>query len=84
MPVAPLRQPMEDAMRDSMKLEPQCSFDFAQLGIERLAYVKRILVDGMPAYVIHAADGTELMQVAGQADAIALAVEHDLEPVSVH
>jgi hypothetical protein len=75
---------MEDAMRDMTNLDRHCSLDFGQFGIERLAYVKCVMIDGVPVYVVHAADGTELMQVEGRADAFALAVEHDLEPVSVH
>ncbi|MBX5471260.1 MAG: hypothetical protein IRZ23_02230, partial [Acetobacteraceae bacterium] len=30
---------------------------FAQLGVEHVAYVREISVNGMPAYAIHAADG---------------------------
>ena len=58
--------------------------EFAQLGIEKLAYVKRVFVDGTPAYAIHAADGTELVQAVEPEAALALAREHELELVRVH
>jgi hypothetical protein len=70
-------------MQSSIKPET-ASQDFAQLGIETMAYVKRVASRGASAYVIYAADGTEIVQVDGRADALELLREHDLQPVSVH
>ena len=58
--------------------------DLATLAIEELAYVKPVVVDGEPAYAIHAADGTRLA-VAGDREIAMVAVRlHELYPVSVH
>ena len=66
--------------------KPPCRspLEFARLGMDTLAYVKRVVVDGAPAYALHAADGTELMQAGEAAAALALARRRDLEAVSVH
>ena len=62
-------------------MEPQA---FAQLGVQGVAYVKPVVVDGIDAWAIHAADGTQI-GVAGDRDqAFAAVKQNDLEPVSVH
>ena len=58
--------------------------DFAALGLEHVAYVKPILVEGAQAFAVHAADGTEIAVLASREVAIATVQQHDLEPVSVH
>ena len=63
------------------QLSPQ---DFAAFGVDLVAYVKPVVVDGAPGYAIHAADGTELTVVAGRAAAFAAVRRHEMEPVSVH
>ncbi len=63
------------------QLSPQA---FAALGIEALAYVRRVDRDGQPGFAIHAADGTVLTVVADRAIAFATVRQHDLEPMSVH
>ena len=60
------------------------SKDFAAYGVDLVAYVKPIVVDGAPSYAIHAADGTQLTVVAGRAAAFATVRRHEMEPVSVH
>ena len=54
------------------------------LGVQDLAYVKRVVVDGKPGYAIHAADGTEIAVLPDRDIAFATLRQHDLEPVSVH
>ena len=57
----------------------------AHLGMEHLAYVKRVtLEDGQTAYAIHAADGQEMAVMANREVAFATVRQNDLEPVSVH
>ena len=58
--------------------------DFRILGLEHLAYVKRVTVDGQAAFAVHAADGTEIAVMAERAVAEAAVRQHDLEPLSVH
>ena len=58
--------------------------ELATLGMEDMAYVKPIVVDGTSAYAVHAADGTQIAVIADRDLAFAAVRQHDLEPVSVH
>ncbi len=56
----------------------------AQLGLQQIAYVKPVVVNGSAAYAIHAADGTP-MAIAGELDvALAAIVQHEMVPAQVH
>jgi hypothetical protein len=58
--------------------------DLARLGVSQVAYVKPVLVNGAPAFAIHAADGTP-MAVTGDRDvAFAAIVQHEMLPTLVH
>ena len=56
----------------------------AALGLEHLAYIKDVLVEGEVQYAIHGADGRVLGITAVRDVAFAAARQNDLEPVSVH
>lgn len=71
-------------MHSPIKPEASAAQAFAQLGIETVAYVKRVARRGESMYVIYAADGTEIVQCDARAAALELLREHDLEPVNVH
>ena len=58
--------------------------DFAMLGLEDVAYVKSVVIDGGTAYAIHAADGTQIAVADQREMAIAAARQQHLEPLSVH
>jgi hypothetical protein len=58
--------------------------ELAFLGIQDIAYIKRVDVDGTAAYAIHAADGTQIAVLADRSVAFATVRQHDLEPLSVH
>lgn len=58
--------------------------DFATLGVEDVAFVKPVQTDGVTAYSIHAADGTEIGLISDRNVAYAAVRQHDLEPLSVH
>ncbi|MEE8516664.1 MAG: DUF1150 family protein [Alphaproteobacteria bacterium] len=58
--------------------------DMAILGLQDVAYVKPVVVDGQDAFSIHAADGTTIAIMADREVAVATIRQHDLEPVSVH
>ena len=58
--------------------------DFKTLGLEQLAYVKPVMMDGKATYVVYAADGTEIAVMANREIACAAVRQHDLEPLSVH
>lgn len=54
------------------------------LGMEDIAYVKQIDIDGVAAFAVHAADGTQIAVMGNRAVAFAMVRQHDMEPVSVH
>tara|TARA_Y100000031_G_C8218971_1_gene384885 strand:- start:1065 stop:1310 length:246 start_codon:yes stop_codon:yes gene_type:complete len=58
--------------------------DLVSLGLEYVAFVKPVVIDGKKAYAIHAADGNQLGLAPGRETAFALVLQHDLEPVSIH
>ncbi|MFO0293017.1 MAG: DUF1150 family protein [Rhodospirillales bacterium] len=58
--------------------------DFAALGLDRLAYVKRILRDGELVFEIHTADGDAVAALDSQDVAVATILQNGLMPVSVH
>ena len=56
----------------------------ARLGVSQVAYVKPVIMNGAPAYAIHAADGTP-MAVAGNRDvAIAAVLQQEMLASLVH
>ena len=60
------------------------SNDLGTYGMETMAYVKPVLVDGKILHSVHAADGTPLTVIAERELAFATVRQHDLEPASVH
>jgi hypothetical protein len=60
------------------------SNDLCNLGIENIAYVKAVTVDGQKLHAIHAADGTPLTVVSDRGLAFATVSQHDMQPMSVH
>jgi hypothetical protein len=58
--------------------------DFNAYGMETLAYVKTVVIEGKRLQSIHAADGTPLTVLDGRDVAFATVRQHDLEPASVH
>jgi hypothetical protein len=71
-------------MNEIAKLRLISSKEFALLGVEDVAYVKRVTVNGAARYAIHAADGTEMAVLTDRDIAFATLRQHDLEPLSVH
>ena len=58
--------------------------EFALLGLQDIAYVKRIIVNDAPAFAVCAADGTQIAVLNDYQVALAAVRQHDLEPLSVH
>ena len=58
--------------------------DLAVLGVQHVAYVKRVVMQDDIVWSIHAADGTQLAVVDKRDVAFAAVKQYDLEPVSVH
>jgi hypothetical protein len=60
------------------------SREFALLGMNDMAYVKRVVVNDEAGFAIHSADGTQIALIADREVALATIRQHDLEAVSVH
>lgn len=58
--------------------------EFAVLGMQDVAYIKRVAVDDGDGFAIYAADGTQVALLPGRDVAYATVRQHDLEPLSVH
>jgi hypothetical protein len=58
--------------------------ELALFGMQDIAYIKAVTVDGTAGYAIHAADGTEIAVLLDRDIAFATLRQHDLEPLSVH
>ncbi len=58
--------------------------DLGSFGIEDIAYVKSVTIDGQNLHAIHAADGTPLTVVTERELAFATVRQHDMSPASVH
>lgn len=56
----------------------------AQLGMQQIAYVKQVTVNGSAAFAIHAADGTPMAIAGGLDVAVAAIVQHEMVPAQVH
>jgi len=58
--------------------------ELAVLGLQHLAYVKQVTVEGTEGYGIFAADGTQMALVGDRDIAFAVVRQNELMPVSVH
>lgn len=58
--------------------------DFVAFGVDHVAYVKAVEVDGRTGFAVHAADGTPLTVLPDRDVAFAAVRQNDMEPVSVH
>ena len=56
----------------------------AQLGMQQIAYVKPVVVDGAACFAIHAADGTPMAIAGGLDVAVAAIQQHEMVPAQVH
>ena len=57
---------------------------FAMLGVEDVAYIKEVIVEGNKLWAIIGADGTSLALAPDRDLAFAAALQNDKTPVSVH
>ena len=58
--------------------------ELGRLGLEQVAYVKPVIVNGAHAFAIHAADGTPMAVAQDRGIAIAAIVEHEMVAAHVH
>jgi hypothetical protein len=77
----PDSQAAEPAVFDVHNLSPQ---QLAMLGMQQIAYVKPVVVNGKAAFAIHAADGTPMAIAEALEVAFAAIVQHEMVPALVH
>jgi hypothetical protein len=58
--------------------------DFARLGVEEVAYLRPVIMNGAKAFAIHAADGTPIGAAPSAQLAAAAIRQHEMEPALVH
>ncbi len=58
--------------------------ELRRLGMPRLVYLRRGMIDGQPAFAIHAADGTAMAVVEDVDVALELVAENHMTFVPVH
>jgi hypothetical protein len=75
---------VEMEMQIAETLRQMTASDLAMLGMQDIAYVKPVVVDGTAGYAIHAADGTQIALTGNRDIAFAVVRQNELEPVSVH
>ena len=56
----------------------------AQLGVSQIAYVKQVMMNGAPAFAIHAADGSPMAVAGDQELAVAAIRQHEMVASLVH
>jgi hypothetical protein len=71
-------------MKEFERIRHMSSRELALFGMQDLAYVKPVLVNGITAFAVHAADGTQVTVLPDREIALATVRQHDLEPLSVH
>jgi hypothetical protein len=71
-------------MKEFERIRQMSSRELALFGMQDLAYVKAVLIDGTTAFAVHAADGTQITVLPDREIALATIRQHDLEPLSVH
>ena len=70
-------------MQTNEQMRQMTTNDLAMLGMQDIAYVKPVIVDGTASCAVHAADGTQMAVVNDRGLAFAAIRQHDLEAVDV-
>ena len=58
--------------------------DWANFGLQEIAYIRPVVVDGVSAVTIHSADGTPIGAAPTVDLAMAAIIQHEMEPARVH
>ncbi len=72
------------ASTDELDIRKLSQMQLLQLGMEQLAYVKPVWMDGTTAFAIFAADGSPMAVAADCEMAVAAIMEHEMVPALVH
>lgn len=60
------------------------SREFADLGLDFIAYIKPVTIADQPQYAVHSADGSVISVIEDLETAEAAILQSDLYPVSLH
>ena len=71
-------------MNEIARIKEMSPQDLMALGLQQVAYVKPITVDGADVVAVHAADGTQMAVLESRDLAFAAIRQNNLEPASVH
>ena len=58
--------------------------DLAQIGMESLAYIRPVTINGRCFHIIHAADGRPISVATDRELAFIAVRQHEMNPVSIH
>ncbi len=70
--------PTDGFKTGSFNIRKLSTAEFSNLGVSQIAYVKPVMVNGAPAFAIHAADGTPMAVAADQDVALAAIAQHEM------
>ncbi|MAF95619.1 MAG: hypothetical protein CMM60_07680 [Rhodospirillaceae bacterium] len=76
------KDPLKTGKPDATPL--MSAHDFAQWGVEHVAYIKPVEINGGTLFAVFAANGQQLGLMETPDMARAAAIQNDLEPLSVH
>jgi hypothetical protein len=57
--------------------------DFLRVGLNQIAYIKPVTIDGEKGFAVHSADGRQISVMDSYPVALALLRQHDLHPVTI-
>jgi hypothetical protein len=72
------------ASTDGLDIRKLSQMQLLELGMEQMAYVKPVWMDGATAFAIFAADGSPMAVAADCEMAVAAIMEHEMVPALVH
>ena len=76
---------MNEAIKQQTeRLQPMSVPEFSQLGVGHVAYIRSLVVNGMPAFGIYSAAGQQLAVVPTRESAVGIVRQNEMEPVSLH
>jgi len=76
---------MNEAMKhQTERLQPMSVPEFSQLGVGQVAYIRSIVVNGMPAFAIYSAAGQQLAVAPTRYSAVGIVRQNEMEPASLH
>lgn len=73
-----------DASQVALSLRQLSIADWARFGVQEIAYIRPVVVNGVHAMSIHAADGTPIGAAPNEELAVAAILQHEMAPALVH